>query len=296
MMSRLLRIGDMLMLSIETKLVAAASVLLMIPGFLSAQEAVPVRSPAQGIKAALDRMMETTTMRSCPAQAGSTRNTSRFGAGETIYHLVTVNDVPVGKTMMKLDSMKTADGRNAFHVTANGRTNSFFSKVRKVVAAVQSEFDSRTQLPLMFSEKLSDMDVERETRYDIKPAGGSYDMLQVFKGKEQRMTLDGHGRSRDFLSALYHVRTLPLRQGDELCFEIIYARSRWIAAGKVKGVERIQTPAGFFNTIVIDGHMNMLGGKTPKVLPSGLRTIVTGYRSRPPRFFQWARSRCWRHI
>lgn len=176
-----------------------------------------------------------------------------FGPGETIYYLVTVKDIPVGKVVVKSDSLKDKDGRKLLHTTARGKTNSFFSKINKVRAFVENEIDYRTGQTVSFHEDVTEKDIPRESFYTFDREKGKVRIKSKYDGRALDDSVAASRQVHDFLSALYYVRNLPLLKGQGLCFEVSYFRHIWKLTGTVIGKERIQTPAGFFNTIVIDG-------------------------------------------
>ncbi|MBI5525872.1 MAG: DUF3108 domain-containing protein [Deltaproteobacteria bacterium] len=183
-----------------------------------------------------------------PKKSGAT-----FGPGETIYYIVTVKDIPVGKAVIKIESSKDVGGKKVQHTVARGKTNSFFSKVHKVKAHMEEDADAETLLPLGLQEDVAELETERQSTYRFDHAKGKVNVKSKFQGRNIDNTLPASKTVHDFLSAMYYVRTLPLKTGDPICIDVVHFRFIWRVQGKVIGRERVQTPAGYFNTIVLDG-------------------------------------------
>lgn len=58
----------------------------------------------------------------------------------------------------------------------------------------------------------------------------------------------------DALSAIYFLRAAELRTGARLCFDLVSGRHAWRVSGSVAGAERVETPAGAFLAVRIDGR------------------------------------------
>jgi hypothetical protein len=189
----------------------------------------------------------------CGENVRPKKSRATFGPGEAIYYLVTVKDIPVGKAVIKLESVKDVGGKKVQHVTARGKTNSFFSKVHKVKAQMEEDADVETLLPMGLREDVAELETTRQSAYRFDHAKGKVNVKSKFQGRDIENTLHASRTVHDFLSAMYYVRTLPLKEGDPICVDVAYFRHIWRVQGKVIGKERVQTPAGYFSTIVLDG-------------------------------------------
>jgi hypothetical protein len=193
---------------------------------------------------------------SCRAMAAPGPVKARFGTGERINYLVTLKEVPVGKASLYVEAVKRIDGTRTIFTRARGKTNSFFSKVHKVNVFVEEETVLPRLLPVRFVEDLTDMERRRKTvqtfsrRDDTAESAFDYFGRRPPDGFRTRAGASVH----DFISALYNVRTLPLNDGDGICVDVLYFKQVWRISGTVKGRERIQTQAGFYSTVALEGE------------------------------------------
>jgi hypothetical protein len=58
----------------------------------------------------------------------------------------------------------------------------------------------------------------------------------------------------DALSVVYYLRAAPLRAGVPLCFDLVGGRKAWRVSGTVGATERVETRAGTFTAVRIDGR------------------------------------------
>jgi len=58
----------------------------------------------------------------------------------------------------------------------------------------------------------------------------------------------------DALSVVYYLRAAQLRRGVPLCFDLVAARKAWRVSGTVGATERVETRAGTFTAVRIDGR------------------------------------------
>jgi hypothetical protein len=169
-----------------------------------------------------------------------------------VYYIVTLKDVPVGKAVLKTTGVVTREGRKALHTVAKGRTNSFFSNVHKIRAVVEQDTLMPSMAPRSYDEDFRHQEKTYRAVYEYRGPGG-VDLQFDLDGRKSKERLGAAGVN-DFVSALYNVRTMPLVNGDSVCLDVLYYRHVWRLSGSVRGRERVQTPAGFFDAVLLSGE------------------------------------------
>lgn len=67
-------------------------------------------------------------------------------------------------------------------------------------------------------------------------------------------TYPRQGEVLDLVSAFYYLRALELKPGERLCFDLVGNRRLWHLEGEVAaGTEKVETAAGTFDTVRLDG-------------------------------------------
>lgn len=175
-----------------------------------------------------------------------------YSDSEFLYYIVALKDIPIGKVYLKITREDKENGDTYFKVLSKAKTNSFFSKIHKVRAFFKDEFGLPDFSNISFYEDVTEKDVHRKTTYKFLKDGSVITDTEKDDTKESK-TYTGGEQTMDFLTLLYLIRGLPLEKGKNYCFEVFYHKYYWNVSGGVKGKERIQTPAGFFNAIYIEG-------------------------------------------
>ncbi|MCX7957751.1 MAG: DUF3108 domain-containing protein [Deltaproteobacteria bacterium] len=175
-----------------------------------------------------------------------------YSDNELLYYIVALKDIPIGKVYLKI--MKEDDKENTTHfkIVSKAKTNSFFSKVYKVNAYFKDEFSLPDFSNISFYEDVTEKEIRRKTTYNFSKDGSVTTDTEKDGNKESKKYTGGD-HTMDFLTLMYMIRGLPLEKGKSYCFEVFYHKYFWEVSGAVKGKERIQTPAGFYNSIYIEG-------------------------------------------
>ncbi|MGB9600588.1 MAG: DUF3108 domain-containing protein, partial [Myxococcota bacterium] len=161
-------------------------------------------------------------------------------------------DIPIGKVYLKIIKEENREEKGNFKILAKAKTNSFFSKIYKVNAYFKDEFSLPNFTNISFYEDVTEKELRRKTTYQFETNGTVITDTEK-DGEKEKKRYSGGENTMDFLTLLYMIRGLPLDKGNTYCFEVFYHKYFWNVSGSVKGKERIQTPAGFFNAIYVEG-------------------------------------------
>jgi|GEM_PF-1961418 len=175
-----------------------------------------------------------------------------YSNNELLYYIVALKDIPIGKVYLKINKIQDNEGNTRFKVLSKAKTNSFFSKIYRVNAYFSDEFSLPDFNNVSFYEDVTEKELRRKTTYDFSK-DGSVTTITERDGNKETKKYTGGEHTMDFLTLMYMVRGLPLDTGKSYCFEVFYHKYYWNVSGSVIKKERIQTPAGFFNSIYIEG-------------------------------------------
>jgi len=186
------------------------------------------------------------------SQTKISKITIPYSNNELLYYIVALKDIPIGKVYLKINKAGDSEGNIHFRVLSKAKTNSFFSKVYRVNAFFKDEFSLPNFSNVSFFEDVTEKEFKRKTTYNFSKDGSVTTTTEKEEGKETKKYSGGE-HTMDFLTLMYMIRGLPLDVGKNYCFEVFYHKYYWSVSGSVIRKERVQTPAGFFDSIYIEG-------------------------------------------
>ena len=173
----------------------------------------------------------------------SSERTTTLMVGERLEYDVRFGKLRVGKGSMEVRETTDVRGREAWHtVFAISGGIPFF----RVDDRLESWIDTRSFTSLRFSQHTSEGRYHRERRIEFVPERTT--MLENGEGAQEEPTVD---EPLDEGALLYYLRTLPLNVGDHYSLDRYFRPDRNPVRLDVVRRERIEVPAGTFETIVI---------------------------------------------
>lgn len=140
------------------------------------------------------------------------------------------------------------------------KTNTFFNKVRKVRAEAKSYLNPKTLRPARYYEDAWEDAEHKVADVNFHPVGQGPQVVSI------KYVTDPHPNDRmvevfgryghdalDELGAVYYIRSLDLKPGLPICFDVYAMRHMFRVWGKVEGLEKVSTPAGEFEAFHISG-------------------------------------------
>jgi hypothetical protein len=161
--------------------------------------------------------------------------------GEDLEFRIRYGGMPAGNARLKVESCEGPRGE-LYRITSVARSNDFVSLFFEVDDKVIAELDAETYQIRRFEKDLREGPFEKHMVFTCDE--------DVVRSGEQ--CLNPKPGTRDVLSALYYVRGRDLRVGDELEIETFDNGKIYQACVKVTGEERVTTPAGSFDCLVIE--------------------------------------------
>ena len=200
-----------------------------------------------------------------------------FAPGEETRYDVHYGPLKVGRGSLRVAGVEAVRGTPAWHLVFKLRGGTPFFRVDD---AFESWVDTTTLHSLRFEKRQKEGRRTRRARFEIFPD----DKVYVEAGKAPRPTV---AAPLDDASFLYFVRTVPLEVGQSYSFDRYFKPDRNPVGVRVVRRERITTPAGAFDAIVVQPAINTSGilGKSRRTelwLSDDGRRIVLRVQSHLP--------------
>lgn len=165
----------------------------------------------------------------------------------------------VGESTLSVDKIVMFNGRPAYHLVHEARSNSFCDTFYPVRDLNESWLDARTLTSLGYSKKVREGHFFRDewTLYDRDEG----------RFVQRRVARDGSfsirvgtipAKVQDVLSSIYYVRAQPLPDGGEVVVDV-NTPDNWPLVVKVTDRETVKTPAGRFKTVLVEPAMRREG-------------------------------------
>jgi hypothetical protein len=196
--------------------------------------------PATPTAAVAPTPTPTTPAPAAPAAANA-RAVVPWSAGEKFTYDVRFGSVDVGDATMEVRGIEDVRGRDTYHTVFRVRGGTAFFKVDD---RYESWIDVRTLSSLRHKQDIDEASYERERTFEIFPDRGVYRENQ----KPEQPTV---AQPLDDGSFFYFIRTVPLEAGKTYTFQNYFRPDRNPVTIKVLRRERVQVPAGTFESIVI---------------------------------------------
>ncbi len=181
-----------------------------------------------------------------PGQSPSIR------VGEKLTFSIRYGVIRAGEATMQIAAIEDAYGHPSYHVVTTAKSNSFFDTVYKVRDRVESWMDKDYLFSRRFRKQL------REGSYRATQDIEMDQTLRMARYQDGRV-FEFLAGAHDVLSAFYYVRTLELEPGKEHWLEMHADRKNYPLKVNVHGRERVDTPAGKFDTIVVEPMLRTPG-------------------------------------
>ncbi|MFL5620319.1 MAG: DUF3108 domain-containing protein [Gemmatimonadaceae bacterium] len=180
--------------------------------------------------------------RVAPTTQSSERVTT-LAVGERLEYDVNFGKLRVGRGSMEIRETTDVRGREAWHTVFAIRGGIPFFRVDD---RLESWIDTRSFTSLRLSQHTNEGRYHRERHIEFFPERRS--MLESGDGAQEEPTVD---EPLDEGALLYFLRTLPLNVGDRYALDRYFRPDRNPVRLEVLRRERIDVPAGTFETIVI---------------------------------------------
>jgi Protein of unknown function (DUF3108) len=175
-----------------------------------------------------------------------------FGPGESLRFTVQYGFIKAGTAWLEVPEVVDWNGRPSWRLVARAESNGFFDKVYKVRNRIESVWDQDSLFSWRYFED------RHEGHYNAN------DTLVFSQAEHEVRYKDGRTypiapEAQDALSAFYYTRFQALPLGGSITFDYHASRKSLPLEVKVLGRQRVKTPAGRFDCVVIEPVLNAGG-------------------------------------
>lgn len=180
---------------------------------------------------------------------GSIKTPLSFGPGETLEFDLDALGAKAGTMTMRVLPLR--DGLMPIEVHA--KTNTFFSKVRRVDGLATSYVSPKTLRPARYYEDATENEWHRVADVSFRKNHVAK-LLSTINGQTSTAELAYGNDVTDVAGAVFLMRQLDLKEGKQLCFDVYGIRRIWRVWGTVKPKEHVSLPVGEFETWHLAGE------------------------------------------
>jgi hypothetical protein len=194
----------------------------------------------------------------CAAVASEPPARGQMPDGERLVYQIRWMQIPAGEAVLETAAAGRFDGRPARHFIMTVRTNDFVDTFYKVRSRIESWTDAELTRSLRYRKQQREGNHRpRDERVDFNWSNRS--VIHSNRNRT-RAPLFVPPSTLDPLAALYFTREAPLRTGDEITRPVTDGKKIVTGRARVVGRERIQVPAGVFDTVMIEPDLRDVGG------------------------------------
>jgi len=168
-----------------------------------------------------------------------------FRAGESLRFAVQYGFIHAGSAWLEVPEVSEWNGHRAWRLVARAESNGFFDKIYKVRNRIESLWDQDSLFSWRYFE---DRHEGRYTANDTMVFEPDSMCMRYKNGQSFPVP----GPVQDALSSFYLTRFHALPLGGRIAFDYHASRKTAPMEVRVLGRERVKTPAGKFNCIVLE--------------------------------------------
>ncbi len=165
--------------------------------------------------------------------------------GERLTFTVRYGLIKAGTAVMAIEGVKRFSGRPVYHLVSTAESNSVFDGIYRVRDRVVSLVDVEQLHSRFFEKHLREGRYRADQQARFDPENG---VVTYHDGTETKVTPPVY----DVLAAFYRVRTMPLEPGQKHYLTSHENRKEYPLRVSVIGRERVETPAGTFDCVVLE--------------------------------------------
>ena len=175
-----------------------------------------------------------------------------FRAGESLHFAVQYGFIHAGSAWLEVPEVVDWQGAPSWRLVARAESNSFFDKVYRVRNRIESVWDQGG----LFSHRY--FEVRHEGHFEANDTI-TFDSTAHTARYRNGDVLTVPPRVQDALSSFYYTRFQPLPLGGSIVFDYHASHKSAPMEVRILGRDRVKTPAGRFNCVMIEPILNAGG-------------------------------------
>lgn len=202
-----------------------------------------------------------------------------FAQGEKLSYELFWTFIRAGSATLETLPGAEAEGKPALHFRAQAKSTPFIDRFYRVRDEIQSWVDPKVTRALLYQKDQSEGDYVRNYAIRFNPQGTM--AYRYSKGALKNFVLTQPG-TFDPLSMLFLFRTKPLAVGYEFAAPVTDGDKAVVGKARVVRRETITTPAGEFDTFLVEPEVKEIGGVFRKSPDAKLQIWITADERRIP--------------
>lgn len=184
------------------------------------------------------------------------RENRAWSLGERLVFQIKFGPLSAGTAEMAVEDRVTLSGRSAYRIRSTARSADwFFYRVRDTVI---SYLDEGGLFSWKYEKHLREGQYRNDEVSTFRQQADTPVVVRVLNGARQEpMPIPRY--AKDVLGALYYVRTMTLRPGESVEVPISDGRKNYDLRVTVDRRERVRTPAGTFDCVVVEPRLESEG-------------------------------------
>ncbi len=190
-----------------------------------------------------------------------------FPVGERLTYSITWFGIAAGTATLEVRDLASVNGRPAYRIMTRARSTPFISTFYKVDDWTESLWDAQSFSSIRFTKHLREGRYrhDSEISFDLEAAEAVFRYIDHKAVSSEADGLEDGARKgglrtekypappgvQDELSQLYLFRTRPLQLGRSETVQTFASKKTWEVEVQVLKKERVKTPAGKFDTILV---------------------------------------------
>jgi hypothetical protein len=172
--------------------------------------------------------------------------------GESLtYDLDVLGMVKAGTLQLAVE--RPMSGGKVVPLRARAKTTAAVANLKPFAGVALSWIDAETLLPERYRDEADEGGVRKSSDARITPAAPELTIEYRYGDQRGKTSYPRAGEVLDALSTLYYLRAARLAPGERFCFDLVANRRFWRLEGTVAAKqERVETPAGRFDTLRVD--------------------------------------------
>ncbi|MES2856267.1 MAG: DUF3108 domain-containing protein [Bdellovibrionota bacterium] len=195
---------------------------------------------------------------------GRRPNVDPFRVGEKISLEVSYFNVAAGEMTLETRNFASVNGNPSYRFAGTAKSTSVFAMFYAVDDWFETFVDYKTLVPYSYSLHVKETKQLRETRtlFDWNKKVAKYWDSKIneekkLEKKELEWAIPEY--SQNIFSAVFYLRSFKLEPGKKYKYRVAHENENFVVTAEVLRREKITTPAGTFNTLVLKPHIELNG-------------------------------------
>jgi hypothetical protein len=187
-----------------------------------------------------------------------------FRVGEKVVLEASYFGVVAGDIILEVRPFVEVNGRKSYRFTGTAQSTSVFAMFYAVDDWFETFVDFETLVPYSYALHVKESKQLRETRSIFnwdKMTASFWDKRITSEGEveEKKYDWDIPSYSQNVFTTAFYLRGFALKPGKKVAFRLAHEKENMVVTGEILRRERIETPAGEFNTVVVKPKIELNG-------------------------------------